>query len=129
MNEVMSEVKTEEIQPKPYCCYLIFDTISQRTYIGISNDFNKRLRQHNGEIKGGARYTTKYKGDWRPAIVVEGFASKSDALKFEWAAKRASDRRTILSGIRSRSNRIRDLAEEKEGLELRINACPDYRKS
>lgn len=53
MNEVMSEVKTEEIQLKPYCCYLIFDTISQRTYIGISNDFEKRLRQHNGEIKGG----------------------------------------------------------------------------
>jgi len=26
-------------------------------YCGITNDLHKRLRQHNGEIKGGAKYT------------------------------------------------------------------------
>ena len=26
-------------------------------YCGITNDLSKRLRQHNGEIKGGAKYT------------------------------------------------------------------------
>ena len=26
-------------------------------YCGITNDLPKRLRQHNGEIKGGAKYT------------------------------------------------------------------------
>ncbi|MGM0481031.1 MAG: GIY-YIG nuclease family protein [Pseudomonadota bacterium] len=26
-------------------------------YCGITNDLTRRLRQHNGEIKGGARYT------------------------------------------------------------------------
>jgi putative endonuclease len=26
-------------------------------YCGISNDLSKRLRQHNKEIKGGAKYT------------------------------------------------------------------------
>ena len=28
------------------------------TYVGVSNNAEKRLRAHNGEIKGGAKYTT-----------------------------------------------------------------------
>jgi len=26
-------------------------------YIGITNDLGKRIRMHNGELKGGAKYT------------------------------------------------------------------------
>lgn len=122
----MEETK-DSIQDPAYCCYLIMDSISQRTYIGISNNFDKRLRQHNCEIKGGAKYTTRQKGDWRPAMIVEGFKDKSDALKFEWSAKRAENRKTVISGIKRRSTRIRDLVEAREDLTLRIDACPDYR--
>ena len=33
------------------------------TYLGITNNFKRRLRQHNGEIKGGAKYTHSFKGN------------------------------------------------------------------
>ena len=59
------------------------------TYVGVTNDMKRRLRQHNGEIKGGARYTTLNKhrgtlGRWVLAFLVTGFTKRSDALKLEW---------------------------------------------
>ena len=42
-----------------YLVYLIkCDNLS---YIGMTNDFTHRIRQHNQEIKGGAKYTKKRK--------------------------------------------------------------------
>ena len=38
------------------CVYLLRNA-SGRTYVGFTNEPQKRLRQHNGEIKGGARKT------------------------------------------------------------------------
>lgn len=60
-----------------------------QTYVGVTNDMKRRLRQHNGEIKGGARYTTLNKhrgtlGRWTLAFLVTGFTKRSDALKLEW---------------------------------------------
>jgi hypothetical protein len=42
------------------CCYLIQSTEKPKsvaTYIGYSTNPSRRLRQHNGEIQGGARKT------------------------------------------------------------------------
>ena len=68
--------------------YLIYN--NNYTYAGVSPDPKRRLRQHNGEIKGGARATTmkvKQGETWRRACYVEGFPTWSEALKFEWAWK------------------------------------------
>lgn len=46
-------------------------------------DPRHRLRQHNGEVKGGARHTSKY-APWDHVCVVSGFLSKTMALMFEW---------------------------------------------
>lgn len=39
-------------------CYILFNERTNCTYNGYTTDLQRRLRQHNKEIKGGARYTT-----------------------------------------------------------------------
>lgn len=63
------------------------------TYIGATVDLNRRLRQHNGEIKGGAkRTTTKVSNDklWHRVCYVSQFPNWSAALQFEWRWKQIS---------------------------------------
>ena len=50
----------------------------------------RRLRQHNGELVGGARITSRAAaagGVWYVAAHVEGFRSRHDALSFEATVK------------------------------------------
>ena len=40
--------------------YLVYILKSDNlSYVGMTNDFFRRFRQHNQEIKGGAKYTKK----------------------------------------------------------------------
>jgi predicted GIY-YIG superfamily endonuclease len=74
---------------KQYFVYLLEST-NHNTYVGATVDLDHRLRQHNGELKGGARATTMKvkKGEtWKRVCHIEGFPSWSEALKFEWAWK------------------------------------------
>ena len=68
-----------------WVCYLIAN--GGYTYVGVSPTPEKRLRQHNGEIKGGAKYTTSKGNGWKYACHISGFKSKNDVLKIEWAIK------------------------------------------
>lgn len=63
--------------------YLIASDTTNRTYIGYTTSMKKRLRQHNGELVGGAK-ATKYGRPWRVVCWIEGFTDKKTALKFEW---------------------------------------------
>jgi len=63
------------------------------TYVGATVDLNRRLRQHNGEIKGGAHATTskvKKGKTWKRVCYVSGFPDWSAALQFEWRWKQLS---------------------------------------
>ena len=74
------------------------------TYAGVSPDPVRRLRQHNGEIKGGAKYTTGKGSGWTHVCLVEGFRNKIEAMQFEWAVKHAPPRNA--GGV---ANRIKKL--------------------
>jgi structure-specific endonuclease subunit SLX1 len=63
--------------------YLIQSTVTNRTYIGYSVNPFKRLRQHNGEIVGGAKYTHTGR-PWKIICYIVGFPNASTALQFEW---------------------------------------------
>ena len=74
---------------KQYFVYLLEST-NHTTYIGATVDLEHRLRQHNGEIKGGAVATTRKvnKGEtWKRVCHIKGFPTWSECLKFEWAWK------------------------------------------
>ena len=69
--------------------YLVYIIRSEnRSYIGMTNDFLKRWKQHNNILKGGAKYTTKHQGSWTPLCIVDGFQTKSEAMQCEWKLKR-----------------------------------------
>lgn len=52
--------------PADYCVYLLVNSANNCTYVGSTNNSARRLRQHNGELAGGARYTAMKRqlGSW-----------------------------------------------------------------
>jgi predicted GIY-YIG superfamily endonuclease len=73
----------------PFFVYLLLSS-DNSTYVGATVDLERRLRQHNSEIKGGAVATTTKvnKGEtWIRACHVEGFPDWQAALQFEWRWK------------------------------------------
>jgi len=75
---------------KPWMCYCL-ESVTGSTYIGSSVDVDRRLRQHNGELKGGARATSRGSG-WNRVCHVVGFPDSRAALQFEWKWKRVSQK-------------------------------------
>lgn len=75
----------------PWYCYCLVSS-GGATYIGATVDVDRRLRQHRGEITGGARATRAKVAageTWRRHCYVGPF-NKHDALSFEWHWKHAS---------------------------------------
>ena len=56
-------------------------------YVGASTDPLRRLRQHNGEVVGGGRYTSKHR-PWELRAVYGTYLGQSEALRAERALKR-----------------------------------------
>ena len=71
-----------------YC----LSTVSQpvQTYIGATLDADRRLRQHNGLLVGGAKATGRRPGDWYRVCRVTNFLCFRSALSFEWHWKHFS---------------------------------------
>ena len=57
-------------------------------YCGITNNLENRLKQHKGEVKGGAKYTRSH---WPCKLVYkEKSANRSEALQRESVIKKMS---------------------------------------
>ncbi|KAJ1329666.1 structure-specific endonuclease subunit SLX1 [Microdochium nivale] len=73
--------------PPLYTVYILRSTISHSSlYIGSTPHPPRRLKQHNGEAKGGAVRTSRASlRPWEMVGLVSGFPGLVAALKFEWA--------------------------------------------
>ncbi len=68
--------------------YLLENSYNKKTYLEVLTDVVRRVRQHNNEISGGARYTkiNKEEGLWFPKVIVTNL-TKNQALSFERTIK------------------------------------------
>ncbi|MDX5410234.1 MAG: GIY-YIG nuclease family protein [Thauera sp.] len=67
-------------------CVYILHCADGSLYTGVTVDVDRRLREHNGELPGGARYTASR----RPVTLahVETAANRASACRREAAIKR-----------------------------------------
>ncbi|OAA65962.1 giy-yig catalytic domain containing protein [Niveomyces insectorum RCEF 264] len=73
--------------PALYTVYVLRSTMRHASlYIGSTTDPPRRLKQHNGTIRGGAARTARASlRPWEMVALVSGFPGAVAALKFEWA--------------------------------------------
>ena len=76
-------------------------THPNKVYTGYTSDIEKRLKQHNGLLRSGAKSTRRYR-PWKIHCYVDGFESSTEALKFEYKIKH----RRLGSGISGRISTI-----------------------
>ncbi len=70
----------------PWFVYVLLSSDKSRTYVGITTDVDRRLRQHNGEIVGGAK-CTRANRPWAVGAQFGPFEGRSEALVKEAAVK------------------------------------------
>lgn len=92
-----------------WSCYIIEN--KGYTYVGVSNNVIKRLRAHNKEIKGGAKYTTGKGSGWKHICVVHGFPTKIESMQFEWALKHVPPRNA--GGMKNRIKKLNILLNKE----------------
>ena len=67
--------------------YMVYILKSDKySYVGMTNNFLRRYRQHNKLLMGGAKYTSK-RDYWYPICIIDGFANMKEAMQCEWAVK------------------------------------------
>jgi len=79
--------------------YILKEIDGKRTYVGYTTNLERRLRQHNGEIKGGAKYTRGRQ--WEYWGYLQGFPDNIHALQCEWKIKHCGirDRKKAVSHV------------------------------
>lgn len=68
-----------------HCCYILKNKENDTTYVGYTTNPQRRLRQHNAELSGGARSTCGRQ--WFFIAIVTGFTDNKTAMSYEWKIK------------------------------------------
>jgi len=90
----------------PYIVYVLRSTnpdYKRKTYVGCTKDRNRRLRQHNGEIVGGAKRTLKGR-PWEMVCFFHNFPDKKTAYQMEYAIHHSGMKK---KKVKCRSGKIR----------------------
>ena len=114
-----------------FLVYLIKN--ENKSYIGYTNDFLKRWKQHNCILKGGAKYTTRNKGTncWEPICIIDGFEDKCEAMRCEWKLKRKKgylNRVKYIDYIFNNEEKFTKNGSEIKSLNLKIYTKKNYYK-
>ena len=67
--------------------YVLVSRATARTYVGIALDLERRLAQHNGEVRGGAR-STRAGRPWVLGASFGPYGSRGEAQSVEARLKR-----------------------------------------
>jgi len=97
--------ETEESkETKRSFVYILEREGGRQTYVGFTVNPARRLRQHNGELVGGAKYTTRGDGKWRFAAIITAdgnWWTRIAAQQLEYAEKHCRSLRWRRQGIAS----------------------------
>lgn len=67
--------------------YVLQSNTSGWTYVGCTTDVERRIREHNGELCGGAA-ATRMRRPWTLKASYGPYSSKSEALRVEASVKK-----------------------------------------
>jgi len=108
-------------------CYILYNQYNNKTYVGFTNNPPRRIRQHNGELTGGARYTTMQlkaspaPSPWKFVLLVTSplpTFDKKKALSLEWHIKHPAGIKKPTKGTLSRISALRMALEHAKFSDL-----------
>ena len=117
-----------------YFCYILGQTKqlrngTGRTYNGYTVNLNRRLRQHNGEIKGGA-LATKGIGPWEfIAVMTCDTWTNVRAMQVEWLIRyptRKKPRPNYFAGAKGRITSLVEICKRLDGDSARLYIHPTF---
>ncbi len=91
--------------------YILREIGGNRTYVGYTTNLERRIRQHNCEIKGGAKCTKGRK--WEYIGYLTGFPNNIIALQCEWKIKHPIGRKRS-TGIEGRLEAVRYIFSQEK---------------
>ena len=100
-----------------YYCYIISNP-NDRTYNGYTVNLERRLKQHNGLLKGGAR-ATHNRGPWSFLCILtsECWDCISTAMQHEWSIKYPTRARPRPKEYNGKLGRLRSLQKVFQHME------------
>lgn len=92
ISDAGKESSSKIVSSKPWYVYVV-QSLEIRPngrpgffYVGSTTDPVRRLKQHNGLIPGGGKYTSMHR-PWKPAALYGTYANRSEAFRAEMALK------------------------------------------
>lgn len=122
----------------PNYCYILYNDRNMKTYVGYTVDPHRRLRQHNGEIVGGAKYTTRQVAlnqiTWKHLCILACADQAFDnhkALSCEWHLKHPDGKRkapTRFNGPRGKLSGVAEVLKHVKfaDFNITVHICDTY---